>query len=51
MPKKPTLPARRFTTGRGKRKHYCRLQPLLKQVFAVVKSGVLCQEDYFEKPA
>jgi hypothetical protein len=54
--KKTTLLARHFTTGRGKREaqkrdHYCRLQRLLASVFAVVKSGVLYQDDYFKKLA
>jgi len=56
MPKKSTLLARHFTTGRGKREaqktgHYCRLQQTARPVFAVVKSGVLYQDDYFKKLA
>jgi hypothetical protein len=50
MPKKPKPPASYFTTGRGKRDHYC-LQRLLAPVFVVVKSGVRYRDDYFKKLA
>jgi hypothetical protein len=54
--KKPNAPVRHFTTGRGKRQnqrtgHYCRLQRLISPMFAVVKFGVLYQDDCFKKLA
>jgi hypothetical protein len=56
MLKKPTLPARCFATGRGKGKNkkgtiIAVCNKLLAPVFAVEKSGVQYEHDYFKKLA
>jgi hypothetical protein len=54
--KKLTLPTRRFATGRGKGKNkkgtiIAVCNKLLAPVFAVEKSGVQYEHDYFKKLA